>query len=816
MKKLQFPSTAPLAAAALLALVGVSPANATQTVRELWDGSTGNHPIGGVMSNGVSTLGLDPSTTWVTSPAGNTSIRFDNWNLDWEIGDGDTLLPPTANGNGGLVAFYGSDGNMTSTLTNPATGLPYGNYYSQCYVTRALTTNAYIDFQANGTYYFSVRFFKNVSWWSGDNAGGIGFASSAATNAHFVGAGWTRLTPFLAEDGMTDISETDYITTGTLDQAGLASHPDDSGGPYYPRTNGPAALLASTDAGLLVGQLITTLGGASTINVKILPPYNNPPADPSTIAWDATYSFTETNVMTQLLVWEYGTGPAVQDALRVGTDYGSAIGLEIVGAPVVSPGPTVYAGTPVTFSTTYAGLNTTPFPMSYQWLSNSVTLPDATNATLALTDTTTNFTADYTLAVSNSYGMITSAVTHLTVKPAVPVFITAQPVSATRYLGSPAATFTVAVDGTPPFTYQWQHAGTNIQSATTTSAMTNTLLLPPIAFPDVGDYSVTITNPFGSTNSVVVTITEIMPTPGSYAAAVTALSPWGYWRMDDNGNMDPTVYDYFGWNNGTALDPDNMTFGAAGAPFVGFPSPHEALYIGNQWWAGPYRLNLPMLPLYTTNMTFTMWVNITTGGGCQMMACNGYGNTYGLQWTGNNTLQFAWGGTPSWDSGLAVPNNSWVFVALVVEPTQATVYVGNKASFNSAVDSGLNLSDSTSLGDTPYLTPLAVGRDPLPWAEGGNGSPWASKYGTWSDVGIFYQALTPQQITNLFLVGAGVWLEGTLDGSGNLNLNWVPGGTLQEANPATGPYADVSGNPAPPYSVPISTATPQHYYRVKR
>ena len=81
---------------------------------------------------------------------------------------------------------------------------------------------------------------------------------------------------------------------------------------------------------------------------------------------------------------------------------------------------------------------------------------------------------------------------------------------------------------------------------------------------------------------------------------------------------------------------------------------------------------------------------------------------------------------------------------------------------------------------------------------------------------MFYQSLTPQQIKNLYLAGIGVWIDARPDGAGNLNLNWLPGGTLQEANSVTGPYTDVGGSPTPPYSVPIPTTTAQHYYRVKR
>ena len=421
--------------AAVLAAGIPNAANATETVRELWDGMSAINPYGNNQLLGWgtnvdhSTLGLDTTTNWVTSPSGNTSLRVDNWNINGFNMDENYWLPLDGDGTGGCLAYYGSNGNMDTSLINPATGSAYGDYSAQCYATHALTTNAYINFQTSGTFYFSVRICKGISWysWPGDNAGGIGFASSSATNADFVGIGMTRNSPFTDESG-NDIGSHDYITAGTLNQDGIegtnggSAHPADSGGPYYPSAVGTANM---TDLmGELVGQLTTTPSGASTLSVKL---YNgwqpHPDSNPGGVSWDATYNFTETNVMTQLLVWQYGTGPSIQDGVRVGTAWSDVVGLEIIGAPNASPHSTVYAGTPVTLSTLYAGLNTTPFPMTYQWLSNSVALdPTATNATLVLTSTTPAFTADYSLVAGNAYGMLTSAVTHVTVNPAVPPF----------------------------------------------------------------------------------------------------------------------------------------------------------------------------------------------------------------------------------------------------------------------------------------------------------------------------------------------------------------------------------------------------------
>jgi hypothetical protein len=80
-------------------------------------------------------------------------------------------------------------------------------------------------------------------------------------------------------------------------------------------------------------------------------------------------------------------------------------------------------------------------------------------------------------------------------------------------------------------------------------------------------------------------------------------------------------------------------------------------------------------------------------------------------------------------------------------------------------------------------------------------------------VAVIYQSLTAQQVQDLFTAGVGPWLEGTPDGSGNLNLNWSAGDTLQEATNINGPYSDISGV-TPPYSVPLLKSG-NKFYRVK-
>jgi len=861
-------------------------AHATQTVRELFD-KIGNSDYITIdsLAGGATSFGLQG--TWATSPWGgivdtgtglvtntvpSTGIVYkDTWSLDWPLqGLNNGLVLTHGGGQNGLLNFN-SGGNL-GTIVDTNTLVPFGNFTSQSYATRPLTPGARIDFKANGTYYFSVRLVKSYSWWVGDNSAGVGFSTGGGTNDHFVGVGVTRKSTFTAEDGVTEITNTTYISTGTLGQDGLPAHSDDSGGPYYPRANGSPGLwefgpggVDWAQGGLLVGELTTTTSGASTLNVKAYlpncPVYTNGvlytgtnnygvpitlEPDINNITWDATYNFTETNVMTHLLVFMHGTGALEYDALRVGTTYGDVVGLELIGAPKGTPANTVYEDVTLTISQ-LAGVNSGQIPMSFQWRSNGVPIVDATNATLVLTTPKTNLTANYSVVVSNFYGTLTSPETLITVLPGIAPIVVQQPAptTLTRYAGSPTAPFSVVVDGTPPFTFQWKHAGTNIGSPTITSDVTNTLTIGPISVAEAGGYSVTVTNAYGLTNSALATLNVTTPSAGSYAAALLSLpinptNLFGYWRMDDNATTnDPVIREYWNGNNGLVsiqdLNNGRITPGAEGAPYQAFPAPHLATAVGTTTaasppspWNYPYRVDLKNLPSAQTNMTFTMWVK----GGVRLVARNGYGQAYGLENQGGNALRFYWGAynstngirTAQWDTGLTAPENEWTFVALVVEGTNATVYVGSKISFASAstVDAGgipdpengggyMTIVNSTTLGESNLR--LGVGRNPIPWADDGNGAPWTSTGGTWSDIAVFYQVLTPAQIKGLFLAGAGLWIESTPDGAGNWTLNWLPGYTLQQADNVQGPYTDVVGA-TPPYWTPIAT-TGSKFYRVK-
>jgi len=714
------------------------------------------------------------------------------------------------------------------SLTNPVTSLPYGNFYSQCYATRALSTNANINFKANGTYYFSVRMFRGYSpWsWTADIAGGIGFASSGATNAEFVGAGITRNSPFYLADGSTDAGGTCYITTGTLNQLGTGQNVDPTsgldtdGGPYYPRAAGTAGLFTDKLA-LLVGRLTTTTSGASTMDVKVFTagPY---PSDPSTITWDASCSFTETNVMKQLLVWQYGGGTGVLDALRVGTTYADVIGLEVMPLNV-SPTNTVYAGTTVTLSQS-AGLNNSTYPMTFQWYSNSVAIVDATNTSLVLTNAAANFTADYSIVAANSFGALTNLV-HVTVNPAVPPFFTSQPTPITRCVNG-MATFTVGVDGTAPFGLQLKHSGTNLPGVVTQLMLPGkaTLQYGPISLADAGQYSVAVTNAFGSANSQSATLTEFAPAVRSFEAAAATAGAAAFWRLSENTNDLTTnglpLHEYMSGLDGNCPDVTNMYYGVAGPNFPGF----EGQTVVQVWNNGQSsQINLAGMTQYSNTMTMVFWMNASSLGGQALMMDMGNGQVsggnggsyYGIDYRGGS-LGSQWGDSGSmWNSGITLPVGQWIMVALVVEPSETTVYASTDPyTLQSMTRSSIVGTNFSNTSGTLLNGRLALGRSDYNWAQYNNS--WANHNAQFSDAAVFYKALTPSTITNLFLSGVGLHVGGTPDGSGNLNLNWMSGMTLQEASSLTGPWTDVSGSPVPPYNVPISTTATQHYYRVRQ
>lgn len=92
--------------------------------------------------------------------------------------------------------------------------------------------------------------------------------------------------------------------------------------------------------------------------------------------------------------------------------------------------------------------------------------------------------------------------------------IVVQPTGGIAFAGE-GFTLAVEAEGTSPLTYQWRRDGTNIASATQP-----TLTLESIAAAQQGQYTVVVSNAFGSVTSTAVTLIVLEPIPGLYNTGV--------------------------------------------------------------------------------------------------------------------------------------------------------------------------------------------------------------------------------------------------------------------------------------------------------
>jgi Immunoglobulin domain len=137
---------------------------------------------------------------------------------------------------------------------------------------------------------------------------------------------------------------------------------------------------------------------------------------------------------------------------------------------------------------------------SFQWQFNGTNIAGATNATLTLPDAQTNESGTYSVIVSNSAGSVTSSNAVVTVGDSPS--ITSQPQTQEIVQGS-NVTFTVNASGAGPLDYQWYFDGSALSQATT-----STLSLTNVQGANNGEYSVSVSSPFGSvvSSNAVLTV----------------------------------------------------------------------------------------------------------------------------------------------------------------------------------------------------------------------------------------------------------------------------------------------------------------------
>ena len=237
----------------------------------------------------------------------------------------------------------------------------------------------------------------------------------------------------------------------------------------------------------------------------------------------ATTSLTSTNPVDLIIdtAWgqwgnqDGGSAPYLQLTMAL------ANGPLIINQPNVSPSNSVYSGNSIALSVVAA----TDYTPSFQWYKDGTLIDPGVNlnatvastntydSELVLANTATTDSGHYYVIVTDANGSTTSISNNVTILPHVSPIITSQPQSVTGYAPGMAVSLAAGVNGTPPFTYQWTHAGTNLtdDGIKYFGSASNVLTLAALTLnaADAGNYVLNVTNSFGGTNTQAAVLTVI-------------------------------------------------------------------------------------------------------------------------------------------------------------------------------------------------------------------------------------------------------------------------------------------------------------------
>jgi|GEM_PF-307023 len=357
--------------------------------------------------------------------------------------------------------------------------------------------------------------------------------------------------------------------------------------------------------------------------------------------------------------------------------------------PAITAGPlsqTVNDGATVTFSVTATGTQ----PFSYQWKKNGTDILGATSATLTLNAVSLASAGNYTVAVTNVAGTVTSATAILTVNAVAPS-ITTPPAAQTINVGS-NATFTVVASGTAPLGYQWQKGTVDIPGATSASyTVTNAQTT------DAGNYRVVVSNAAGSVTSAAAALTVVTP----QAPTITA-QPQSQ-TVSDGGNVTFSV-------TATGTQPFSYQWKKNGADITGATSATLTLTGVTPASAGSYSVVVTNLVTSVTSAAATLTVqavapSITTQPMAQSAPLGGSA-TFNVVATGTAPLGYQWQ-----KNGTDIPGaTSASYTVTGVQAADFTTYrvvVTNSAG--SATSSVVTLSLASGLPVTAFnLTGFAT------------------------------------------------------------------------------------------------------------
>lgn len=312
-----------------------------------------------------------------------------------------------------------------------------------------------------------------------------------------------------------------------------------------------------------------------------------------------------------------------------------------------------------------------------------------------------------------------------------PIGPTIDPLLACSTYSGGTARFRVNVAGVLPMTFQWMKGVVPLTDGGNISGSTNaTLVITGVSGADVANYSCVVSNAGGVTTSTLAALAVQSLTGGSYAEKIVTNFPVAFWRfneIEDPSTNFSVAYDSVGGFNAvygtTAQNGYNGVTGPQPPDFPGFeannsalqtsdvtvtPMPYPSAYIN---WAVA-----PALNLNTNTATFCAWIKpaaVVQTNACALIFERGGTDTSGFGYGANNNLGYTWNGqgnTFGFVSGLVPASNVWSFVALVISPTNAIIYLyntnGQFSATNNVTHTNGAWANLTMIGDDPNSTTI--------------------------------------------------------------------------------------------------------------
>lgn len=299
----------------------------------------------------------------------------------------------------------------------------------------------------------------------------------------------------------------------------------------------------------------------------------------------------------------------------------------------------------------------------------------------------------------------------------VPPFIATPPINMTVFAGD-QVTMPVVAEGAPSLNYWWYYDGNEIIGATNA-----TLVLTNVQPTQNGQYSVLVSNSFGSVPSSGATLT-VLPLP-SCTNPPSGLLSW--WRAENDAR------DSVGGNDGKLMNAAGFAAGAVRQAFA-FDGTNQYVEVPDSPTLDP-----------VAGLTVEAWVYLSNYAGSPMAVVSkddeAANRQYMLNVVGSATNPvfranvklptgyFSLTGTNG------IPASTWTHAAMTFDGTSLKLY------YNGALDSSLSVTGLLAKTSRP----LRIGR-------GGPGSYFA---GNIDEVSLYGRALSNSEVQGLVSAGAG-------------------------------------------------------------